>query len=145
MEFEVILPIAISDYETASLNIPRIMRFLHPKSIIVIGRKEIGEKLRVDFPDSSEIRFLNEDTVVPGLTFSSLHSLLKERQAEKRTGWYFQQFIKMAYSLVSDTEFYLSWDADTLPLREKKFFTSSGSISLFSPYNLDILTPIKRN
>jgi hypothetical protein len=40
--------------------------------------------------------------------------------------WYFQQFLKMAYSFKSETQYYLIWDSDTIPLNPIHFFINDG-------------------
>ena len=39
-----------------------------------------------------------------------------------RPGWYYQQFLKMAFSNWSKSRYYMAWDADTIPLRKKEMF-----------------------
>ena len=55
-------------------------------------------------------------------------TLVNHGSPAKRTGWFLQQFIKLGFALSEycDTDYYLSWDADTLPLRNIEFFTSDG-------------------
>lgn len=57
-------------------------------------------------------------------------------KAERRTGWYFQQFLKLGYARICDKEYFLTWDSDTLPLKGLCFFSEAGK-----PY-LDVLPPV---
>ena len=44
-----------------------------------------------------------------------------------RTGWYFQQFLKLGFALSEYAkEYYLTWDADTIPLRHIDMFDAEG-------------------
>lgn len=45
-----------------------------------------------------------------------------------RTGWYYQQFLKMAFALSEycDNDYYMSWDADTVPVKKNVFFNDNG-------------------
>ena len=62
--------------------------------------------------------FLDEDSVVEGLTASFLPS--------QRWGWYFQQILKLGMADKVNTDYYLVVDADTVFLREVTFFNSNG-------------------
>ena len=59
--------------------------------------------------------------------------LKKHGMSDYRPGWYFQQFLKFAFAL-SDyctTEYFLSWDADTIPIRDIPMF-SHQNVPYFS-------------
>lgn len=90
-------------------------RKLRPDATLhVITRKSDFGK----FKDAcgTDLELWDEDGLVPGMTISSLrlHSL---SFFPAGAGWYFQQFLKWAFSSVSERDRYLIWDADTIPLR----------------------------
>ena len=62
------------------------------------------------------------------MTLSRIKSLIASRDkiALKRAGWYFQQFLKLAYAFKCKDEYYLSWDADTILLKEIGMFDIDG-------------------
>ena len=65
---------------------------------------------------------LDENSLIEGLTYSSVKESLIKREWYVRPGWYFQQFLKMGFALSKYArEYYLSWDADTLPLSQLRF------------------------
>ena len=77
------------------------------------------------------IRYLNEDELIPHdrLMDAMKHRIESEgyTMAEgSRPGWYYQQFLKMAYYAICDEEYYMSWDMDTVPLRRIEMFGSDG-------------------
>ena len=47
----------------------------------------------------------------------------------KRDLWYYQQFLKMGYSRICKTKYYLIWDVDTIPIRPINIF--EGDYPLF--------------
>ncbi|PKL07277.1 MAG: hypothetical protein CVV53_00405 [Spirochaetae bacterium HGW-Spirochaetae-9] len=53
-----------------------------------------------------------------------------ERGGEgSRAGWYFKQILNLAYSLREETSpFYLTWDADSIPVKEINFFDPVGRV-----------------
>lgn len=73
--------------------------------------------------------FTDEDTVVPGLSYDGLRTLITSRNANaaERTGWYLQQFLKMGYARVTDDTHYLIWDSDTMPLKDISMFDENGT------------------
>ena len=115
-DFDLILPIAAADLDVAILTIPYIKKYIAPSEIVVISNKQV--RGRVDALNDNRIRFLDEDNVIEGLSFGQLKSYLSNFSAERRTGWYFQQFLKMGYALITEKEYYMSWDADMIPLKK---------------------------
>ena len=78
------------------------------------------------------INFINESDIYPDLTYNHVQELLESRTGRKdvNTGWYYQQFLKIAYAAKCSDDYYLLWDADLLPLNtielfqgEKPYFT----------------------
>lgn len=65
-------------------------------------------KLLESLPDNAKL--LDENKLVDGLDFASVRKGVKEHLGLNLTGWYFQQFLKMAFAL---TEYakdeYLVW------------------------------------
>ncbi|MDN5554907.1 DUF6492 family protein, partial [Prevotella sp.] len=69
------------------------------------------------------VRFIDENSLLDGLTLKNVMDFKKEISGTStRSGWYFQQFLKMAYALVCEDEYYILWDADTIPLNNIYFF-----------------------
>lgn len=71
---------------------------------------------------------IDENKMIPELNFSDVHHyLLNNGMLNINTvGWYFQQFLKFGFAFTSYCkEYYLSWDADTLPLSHIHFFENN--------------------
>lgn len=64
------------------------------------------------------------------ISYSEIRKLLQSRTNDpnvtKRTGWYLQQFLKMAYARVCSDKYYLLWDSDTFPLKKIDLFNNEG-------------------
>lgn len=79
------------------------------------------------------VKILDENELVPELNFSIVHECMKKK-GERRpncVGWYFQQLLKYAFAESKwAKEYYLTWDADTLPLNPISFF--DGDKPLFT-------------
>ncbi|MCQ2520949.1 MAG: DUF6492 family protein [Lachnospiraceae bacterium] len=101
-------------------------KFINPRKIIVIGPFKI--KKIVDAWSIKEIVFIDEDCIFEHMNYESVKDLIIKRTTDKkaynRVGWYFQQFLKMAYATICEETDYLVWDADTVPL--KKLHTMIG-------------------
>ncbi len=64
------------------------------------------------------------------ISYSAISNLLASRTndkyVQKRTGWYLQQFLKMAFARVCEDDYYLLWDSDTIPLKLIDIFDKDG-------------------
>ncbi len=112
--YDVVLVIKASDWDTAKVNLGYIRENLNPKRIVVISSTKIRAYLR---PEDNVV-FINEDHLYAGMTFRKIKEFFVERgMAPSLTGWFLQQFLKLAYSYVCEDDYYLTWDADTIPLQ----------------------------
>ena len=70
--------------------------------------------------------FIDEDSLIPGMTLAELKQL-PIRGFPRGAGWYFQQLLKLAFCFQKvEEDYFLIWDADTVPLRPLEFFDESG-------------------
>ena len=117
--FTLVIPIKSDDFEYAKKCIPLIKKNLNPDKIVIISSVEI----KIECEKFPNIEFLDENTVYPGLTFDSVKQFLKQNNInEESAGWYLQQFLKLSYAYICNTEYYLVWDADMLPLNKLQMF-----------------------
>ncbi len=73
-----------------------------------------------------------EDDFIPTMTMARLRRLdIHGFPGVGAAGWYFQQLLKLQYAFVETAEdYYLMWDADTVPLRPMRFFDAEGRMLL---------------
>ena len=92
--------------------------YIEFKKIIVIGPQIIENVIK---NKKNDICVIDEDSIYQGMTYKNVKELIHKRvpdgTADNRTGWYFQQFLKMAYSQICEEDDYLVWDADTIPIK----------------------------
>lgn len=120
---DVVIPIVGADIDTFKNSLPFIKRYLPVKNIILIGAYDVEEKVA----DLKGVTYVNEDELVPGLNLPSIKKIKKYISGtERRSGWYFQQFLKMGYARICKDDYYLIWDADTIPIKNIDFFDESG-------------------
>lgn len=145
-EFDIVIVASARHNEIAAIAIHHLLK------LIVGFRKIFLITNKSNFPFYEKelighVVLIDEDTVLPNLTFSSLHDILSRSNCQSRTGWYFQQFLKMGISnnpQISDH--YLIWDADTVPLRPLHFFNENGQtlINLKEEFNPPYFTTMKK-
>ncbi len=124
MKIDVIIPILHRDLQSFLHAYPYMLGNLPVRDIILIGGSDVGNAIgRLD-----RVKFIHEDSIELGLTLDAVCKLKKELSGSaRRAGWYFQQFLKMAYARLSDCDYYLVWDADTIPINKIDFFDRYGS------------------
>jgi hypothetical protein len=71
------------------------------------------------------VRVVDEDLIVKGLSYQSVRTCLTGLGGDSdRSGWYFQQFLKMGICLELCDDEYVVWDIDTLPLNSFSLYSS---------------------
>ncbi|MFN3407392.1 MAG: DUF6492 family protein [Limisphaerales bacterium] len=75
-------------------------------------------------------RVIPENDFVPGVTVAALRPL-PIQGFPVAAGWYFQQLVKLQFAFVEpEDDYFLIWDADTVPLRPLRFFDAEGRMLL---------------
>ena len=94
---------------------------------IVCPEKEIAKVHSNTITLNQKIIIVDEAFIVPGLSLNEVRKFLKlslkDWPEHHLPGWYFQQFLKMGFAqYLSDHEYYLIWDSDTVPTHAISFF-----------------------
>ena len=127
--FDLLMPIKVSDWNNAKNNIALIRENINPKKIIIIASKE----LKKDLIEDNFIKFIDENELVPGMTLESVRQTLKKAGGNPDTaGWFLQQFLKYGYSTICNDDYFLVWDADTLPINKISFFNKKNNKPYFN-------------
>ena len=83
-------------------------------------RRQLGNRAEI----------IPEDEFLPGMNIEQLKQVVRFG-FPKMAGWYFQQFLKLQFAFTQpEDDFYLIWDADTIPLRPLRFFDADGHMLL---------------
>ncbi|WP_195530580.1 DUF6492 family protein [Phocaeicola vulgatus] len=125
MKFDVIIPVAFKDYFFLERTIPYIIKNINPSSIFIITNIKKSRFISNKIKEEPICQILDEDKLISNLSYSLVKQYLEmHTSVAQRSGWFLQQFIKMAFSLspYCKCDYYLSWDADTIPLRRLSFF-----------------------
>lgn len=127
--YTIIVPVTYRDYSFLNITIRYIFRYLNPKCVYIITDVRFKRFLPKSILNNGKCIVIDENTLYKGLNIDSLKSLFSSIGRDTMmAGWYFQQFLKMAFALSEfcNTDYYLSWDSDTIPLREIVFFDNDG-------------------
>ncbi len=132
--YELIIPTTKEDFVRTGRDLGAFFELLPISEIIFIGPEGLEECVaeeRKRYPEPERIKYLNENDLIP---FESVYGAMKACVSEagytmdgnSRPGWYYQQFLKMAFSKNAGGEYYMSWGADTVPLRRIEMFNKEG-------------------
>ena len=150
---ELIIPTIPKDYVRVKRDLASFFELLPITKIVFIGPEELEEPVTEDAAKehlSDRVFFVNENDV---LSFKTVYSAMDERiradgyliGENSRPGWYYQQFLKLAYAYFCGTDYFMSWDSDTIPLRRVSMFDARGKpyFDVKSEYNPGYFKTIK--
>lgn len=129
MKYDVIIPVAFNDYEFLKKTYSYLIDNLGANRIFILTDGRLSRFLPKVVKKNSKFVVLDENRIIEGLTYKRVHQMIISMGREHtRTGWYYQQFLKMAFALSEycDNDYYMSWDADTVPVKKIVFFNDNG-------------------
>ena len=144
-KFNVIIPTAYKDFSFLKKTITYVAENIQPRKIVVVLDIRLLRYIPKEIKANSLIDLVDENNLVKDLSFLTVRNLLKRHGLPvSRTGWFLQQFLKLGFALseLCDTDYYLSWDADTLPLRKLQFFSETGHPLFTKKKNIIMLISI---
>ncbi len=147
--YNIIIPVIYRDYSFLKVTIRYVLKYLDPKNIFIITDIRFKRFLPREILQNKKCVVLDENSIIEELNLDIIKNLFGGVGRDKlKSGWYFQQFLKMAFaqSKYCDTDYYLSWDSDTIPLRKIVFFDKNGSpfFTMKSEHHKPYFTAIKK-
>ena len=126
--FELLVPAIERHLPILQVAAPYMRRFLRPRRIVYLASRRCLEALGRNGILSPIDVAMDEDEVAEGLSLGLVREILRLRGSDPaRGGWYFKQIAILAYAQRFEAEErYLTWDADTVPLRETDFVDAEG-------------------
>lgn len=125
MKYDVIIPVAFKDYAFLKKSHQYLCSNLGAERIYILTNGKMARFLPLEIRQNAKFVILDENELLKGLSYINIYSIIKSQGREHtNAGWFFQQFLKMGFAL-SDychNDYYLSWDADTIPVRKIDFF-----------------------
>ena len=124
VDFDIVIPVSYRDCWFLRRTIPYIRKNISENgTIYVLTSPRCFHELPKDFMAKYHVSLIDENQLVSSLTFAKVKDVLAHYGMESMTGWYFQQFLKLAFARSNNAkEYYLIWDADTIPLNKLSFF-----------------------
>jgi hypothetical protein len=128
-DFDVVISVAAKDNLIIRTTIKQICENINPSKIYILTKPEY-RIFYADIRKKYNVIVLDEDLAIPNLSYSKLDKIIKNKQGKTlRTGWYFQQFLKMGFAMSQYADkFYLIWDADTIPVSNLSFFNGPNPL-----------------
>ena len=122
IKYDIVIPVNINDTQKLLNHIDFLKRFLNFENIIIITRN--NSKI---ITNNHKAIFINEDELIP---INNIKEIFLKRGINEnhRIGWYEQQFLKMSYSTICKNDYYLLWDADTIPIKNINMFYNNHPI-----------------
>lgn len=147
--YNIIVPVIYRDYSFLKKTLKYVHRNLCPQKIFIITDIRFKRFLPDIVLGDDSCVVVDENELIDGLTINHVKDLFGNLGRDKmQVGWYYQQFIKMAFALsrYCDTDYYLSWDSDTIPLRKIDFFSENGKpyFTMKSEYHKPYFVAIER-
>lgn len=143
--YDVIIPVGYKDTGFVWRVVKYIRKYMPECDNIYILTSEKNFKYLRKINDN-KTSLINENEVCKDLSFPKVSLYLKEANSSAGTGWYFQQFLKYGFALSKYAKkYYLSWDADTLPLTHINFFKEGKPMfTMKSEYNPNYFKTIQK-
>ena len=131
--FPCIMPTVKDDYLRGRAFYNRLFDTLPIRKLIFICPNDAKEVLMKDISsglyNDNKVEFLSEQDLLPIDTIRPIYDELLSKShcpMPSTIFWYYQQFLKMSYAKVCQSEYYLSWDSDTIPLHKIEMISPEG-------------------
>ncbi len=125
---DVVTACRAADLRILRLTLDGLQRFVPFKQLHVITAASNFPRCRRTL--GGDVQLLDEDALIPGMTLGKLRRLPLPGFPQG-AGWYFQQLLKFTFAFREPgDDYYLIWDADTIPLRTLEFFDANDRMLL---------------
>lgn len=126
-KYDVIIPVAGKD----AGFIHRVVKYVRKhligvECIYIITNESYVKKIAKSIGRLDDIHIVDENRLIEGLTISHIKDIARRYTNCTSPGWFYQQFLKLGFALTKYAKkYYLSWDADTIPVSDISFFEES--------------------
>ena len=122
IDYDIIICVGWNDITIVKKTVKYLRRNLQGKNIYLIVNSFYFRYFASSFLKKYNVELIDEDLLLPGVSYIQNRSFIDENRPGFSSGWYFQQFLKMGFSQSKYArDYYLIWDADTLPLSKIEF------------------------
>jgi len=125
---DVVAPCLRRDLPKLALAYQNLRRFAAIKQLHVITQRRDFAHFQQAL--GADVVLLDENEMIPTVSFDALKVIPLARFSQG-PGWYFQQLLKFQFAFHKpEDDYFLIWDADTVPLRPLEFFDIQGRMLL---------------
>ncbi len=120
-----------SDFRRLISQYGRLRKNMPAGKVIFVGSHELKEAM-AELEEPEKYGFVSEEELLPiqevwDVFNDHLKELLQGDTVPRgAVGWYYQQFLKYRLASVSENEYYMVWDGDTIPCRPVHMFSEDG-------------------
>ena len=128
-KFDCIIPVAGKDCPLLKNLVSLVLKNLAPDKLYIITKAPFFFHFRNLEPViQKKVILINEDDLLTNVNYNMIAGYLDKVGLNKDArGWYFQQFLKMGFALSDYADkYYLTFDADTYPVKPLVFFNKEG-------------------
>lgn len=148
-KYNIIIPAIYRDYSFLKKTVRYVFMYLAPQKLYIITDMRFKRFLSPIILDDKRCIVIDEDKLIDGLSIHKIKDLFsKLGRTKNNVGWYYQQLLKMSFAISDycDTDYYLSWDSDTIPLHDIYFFDDNGKpyFSMKSEHHIPYFVAIER-
>ena len=128
--YDAVMCVSAQHKDLALKAIRSLHVFAQPRKVFVMTARQNFTFFQQKLDDRFPICLLDEDGVIEEVNLRRLQDYFSRSLGNaQRSGWYFQQFLKMsACRLPEVAPYYLVWDSDTILLQPLDFFDEKGNV-----------------
>lgn len=126
--FDIVSCVSDTHVEIAIKSIRSLIKYSGAKRYFIISTKDNNKYIKKNLPNLKNLICIDEDKLFKNFKKSDVSEIISNEGGDpRRSGWYFQQFLKMEFARTEFcSKYYLIWDCDTIMLRKINFFTKEG-------------------
>lgn len=122
IKVNLVVPVIFKDFHKLHRNFKFFIKYLDcVGKLVLIGDEEMEKIIENNSNFNISFQFINQKNLV---NITKVQNLMKKKgiNSKRKSGWYIQQFLKMEYSKICNSQYYLIWDSDTIPIRKISMF-----------------------
>lgn len=122
MSYDIVICVGWNDVTIVKKTIKYISRYLKGEKIFLILNYFYFKQFSLSFLQEYNVELIDEDKLIPNVSYQQIRFFIDKNRPGWPSGWYFQQFLKMGFAQSKYArDYYLIWDADTIPLSKIEF------------------------
>ena len=131
MKYDIVIPVSYKDCWILKKNIRYIRdNLIGANKIYVILNRDLFRCFKSDFLSKYSVYLIDENCLALNLNFKEVKNALFEKGLDRLTGWYFQQFLKMAFAFYENVEDYYQDKLNEMMSDIEKHRISSNLVSI---------------